>query len=234
MLKLKSKILFSATIICSLIIFNSCSNEDNSIVEENQIINDTNLELLKASALSTFNTKDFSKIVQPSVNTTNYEGIIEVLNNTQNRNTNSNTMNFEDYEDILGEYYDEEYFNQLQGLFEYSIDLVQSDLFNENSTIEERESYLTEVLEYVIVNDTDSNLANRSSNCGAHRTVCQNGAERSLGITIAGCTAGSVVAAIFTGGIGAAAWPVCMATAGFHYDSNMQTCQEHYEVCTGQ
>jgi hypothetical protein len=234
MLKLKSKILLSATVICSLIIFNSCSNEDNSITEENQIINDTNLELLKASAHSTFITNDFSKIIQPYVNTTNYEGIIEVLNNTQNRNTNSNTLNFEDYEDVLGEYYDEEYFNQLQQLFEHSTNLIQSDLFNESSTIEEREPYLVEVLEYAILTNTDSNLANRSSSCGSHRTVCENGAERTLGITIAGCTAGSVVAAILTAGAGAAAWPVCMATAGFHYDSNMQTCQGHYDVCVGE
>jgi hypothetical protein len=234
MLKLKSKIILSTIAIFSIITFNSCTNEENTVIDENQVISDTNFELLKVNALNAYNNNDFSRVVKPSVNSVNYTGIIETLENTQNRNANSTITNFEDYQDILGDYYDEEYFNQLLELYEYSETLVQSELFNENSTIEERESYLIEVLEYVILEDLESSFSNRSSNCGRHRTVCQNGAERTLGISIAGCTGLAVVAGIFTGGVGAASWPVCMGTAGFHYDSNMQTCQDHYEVCMDQ
>ena len=94
---------------------------------------------------------------------------------------------------------------------------------------------MVEILEYVILTGIDNNSTKSfSNNCSDHRTVCQNGAERTLGITIAGCTGGAVVAGLLTGGVGAATWPVCMATAGLNYDSNMQTCQEHYEVCMNQ
>lgn len=233
MQKIESRIILTFILSLTLILFNACTSEENSVIEENQVISKENFELLKANALNEYNRNDFSKVTNPTPNTVNYEEIVEILNN-EGQQQRSADFDYSDYESILGEYYDEEYFNQLSSLYEYSENIIQSDLFNENSTIQERESYLAEILEYVIVNDQESSIANRSSNCQGHLNVCEASAERTLGITIAGCTAGSVVAAIFTGGAGAAAWPVCMATAGFHYDNNMQTCQEHYEVCTGQ
>jgi hypothetical protein len=119
-------------------------------------------------------------------------------------------------------------------LFEYSIELVQSDLFNANSTIEERQPHLEEILTYVILNDINVNIANRSSNCSAYYNSCTNQAERDHGIRIASCTGGAVILAIFTGGAGAATWPVCMATSGYLYDSAMTGCSDNYEICTGQ
>jgi hypothetical protein len=130
MLKLKSKIILSTIAIFSIITFNSCTNEENTVIDENQVISDTNFELLKVNALNAYNNNDFSRVVKPSVNSVNYTGIIETLENTQNRNANSTITNFEDYQDILGDYYDEEYFNQLLELYEYSETLVQSELFN--------------------------------------------------------------------------------------------------------
>ena len=214
-----------------ILVTTSCSEED-SIIEENQVISDTNFEILKANALSEYNSNDYHRIVKPSVNTTNYEEIIQKLNN--NQNPNLTFTKFEDYKVILGKYYDEEYFNQLLALYQYSETLIQSDLFNENSTIEEREPYLIEVLEFVILSDLQNNIAYKSSNCAEHRTVCQNQAESTLGNTIAGCTGLAVVAGLLTGGVGAASWPVCMGAAGLQYDTDMEACQQHYEVCMDQ
>jgi len=216
--------IFLFSIILSL---NSCSNEESESMEEvSDVLSEANLELLKTQALDNFINYDFSKIVKPQTDDVNYEKIIELLS------PYSNTDVIIDYESVLGEYYDREYFQQMFAFHQYSKEIIQSNLFNKNSSLQEREIYLEDVLTYVIVqNSENSQLYLRSSNCSGQYGICSRSAERSHGIRIGGCTATAVVAAIFTGGAGAAIWPICVATSGFLWDSDMTACSESFDLC---
>jgi hypothetical protein len=231
---LKTKNILHIIAVCALIFFNSCSNEENIVVEENLVISKENFDLLKTIALNDYNRVDFSKVTKPTPQTVNYEKIIEILNNNgvQARSTD---FDYSDYENILGEYYDEEYFNQLSALYQYSEEIVKSDLFEDSSTIEQRQEYLEEILTHVILADLNQNsFANRSTNCHAYYDSCSNQAERDHGIRIASCTGGAVILGILTGGAGAATWPVCMATSGFLYESAIQGCSDNLNICLNQ
>jgi hypothetical protein len=206
---------------------NSCSNEESESMEEvSDVLSETNLELLKTQALDNFRSYDFSKIAKPQTDDVNYEKIIELLS------PYSDTDEIINFERVLGEYYDREYFQQMFAFHQYSKEIIQSNLFNNNSSLEEREIYLENILTYVILeNIENSELYLRSSNCSGQYGICSRSAERSHGIRLIGCTAGSAVAAIFTLGAGAAAWPICMATSGFLWDSDMTACSESYDLC---
>jgi len=223
-----AKGMFAIFIICAIIVFNSCSNEENSMTNENQVISKENFELLKANALNEYNSSDFSKVTRPTPNSVNYEQVIETLNNKQRFSTD---FNYDDYKNILGEYYDKDYFEQLIDLYSYSENIIQSDLFNNSSTLEDRQKYLEEILIYVILDNPIKSMASRSSNCLEHYNICRDQAERDHGIRIISCTGGAIVLGVITGGAGAATWPICMATSGFLYDSAIASCSAHYEVC---
>jgi len=235
---MKKNIAFKIMLFSSLILINSCSNDEviqsehettkldnfDNYSKSLEVISESNLETLKADALRDYDNYDFSLLISPNSNATDYDLIISSLSPYEDEEIN--------YKTILGQNYDNAYFNELASIYSFGEVIVNSNLFNKNTTLEDREPYLKEVLEYVLLNNLEDQI--EGSNCQGHLNVCQNGAERTLGISIAGCTALAVVGGIFTGGVGAASWPVCMATAGFHYDSNIQTCHEHYELCLNE
>lgn len=113
-------------------------------------------------------------------------------------------------------------------------DIIQSNLFNELSTLEERQIFLEEILTFVLLEDISNDVANRRSNCQAHYNACSDQALRDHEIRVAGCTGTAVVAAILTGGPGAATWPICMAGSGLLWDSAMQGCRDHRDICLNQ
>ena len=238
MLQLKKRIALAASLICLVITFSSCNTEENLHMEENQVISNTNFELLKSRALNTFQGKDFSYLLKPSITKTkvNYQGILDQFNKPQNRNIVLPITNFREYQSelkgILGENYHDEYFTQLFELYRYSETIIKSELFSETSTLEERREYLQETLEFVFQNNIETPLASRTGECEEYRDNCYNQAESTLGNTIAGCTVSAIFAGIFSGGPGAAIWVPCTIAAGYAYDGQISGCDANYTTCT--
>ena len=212
------------------ILFNSCATEDEvgneEAKEKSLVITNINLEKLKTESLSIYQSSDFSALFDPNSIDINYEKILEILNQYQGEE-NIN------YENILGVYYHEEYFSQLFDLLQFSKTIIQSDLFDEKSTIEERETYLVEIMNYVFLSESKhSNLA--KNNCTVAYNACENQAVDDHRIRLISCTATATVASLATGGAGALYWPICMVTSGYLYDSAMTGCSDARGICRQQ
>lgn len=208
----------------------SCSNEEeigvNSInkriVIDPNVINPENFETLKRQALKKFDKSNFTIIMKPDISNVNYQGIVHELN----KHLDEEEIN---YEAVLGEYYHREYFEQLFNLYEFSLELTSSDLFNINSSINERVEYVEEVLIYVLLYNIESGSTN--SGCLNQYDLCKNKAGRDHNIRVGLCTGGAILGAILTGGVGAASWPVCMAGSGLFYQSDITYCYDSYQLC---
>lgn len=223
---------FCLLTVLSFLLFQSCSDsiidKSEEIVSKSLIITDSNLEKLKNESLQTYANLDFSSIFEPDYENTNYEKILEILNQEQG-------IENIDYQTILGEYYEEKYFNQLSSLLEYSKNIILSDLFNSSSNIEEREVYLIDILTHVFLENNKKNQSEKStSSCLSYYNSCKAQAKRDHGTRLISCTGIATVAALYTGGAGALSWPICMVTSGFLYSSAMTGCSEAYDICRQQ
>ncbi len=227
------KVIFAAfaAMVLGVFVISSCSSdniEDNSktnkrIIANPDVISEENLEILKAQALIQFNNTNFSIITNPGKETINYGATIEKLSQYDDKEIIN-------YEEALGEDYNREYFVQLANLYEFSNQIISSKLFNINSSKEERIEYLEHILIYVFLNDIEYST---SSNCSGQFKLCNQKALRDHNIRIVGCTAVAVIAAVFTGGSGAATWPLCMASSGLFYESDINYCSDSYDLCKG-
>lgn len=183
-----------------------------SVISENvEIITEYNLELLKKESLKNFQKNSFVNMLNPNYfeSIAQFEQIWEQeASNIQYWNTRNNTS--------------EIYFEELEEFYSFGETIVLSDYFNQDTPIEEREEILAEVLQFVL--NENIHLINNRSQCDSGYGPCIQHAENAHSIRVAGCTAGAIVAAIVTGGIGAVSWPVCMVTSGLLYANDVDYC----------
>lgn len=240
MLRLQKRILLAVALVLTTLSYYSCSDNDESFqIEDNQaVISASNFETLKSTALSTFQSKDFSAIFNPATNSekVNYKGIAEKLNQAQYRNFILPADNYQNFKTelraILGDDYHEAYFSQLFDLYQYAQGIAKSDLFNQKSSLEERQSYLQEALEHAFLYETQNSPQNRYGECEDEFGRCSSGADTNLGIATGICTATAAISGFFTFGIGAATWVPCMILAGNQWEIDMDKCNADYNTCT--
>ena len=239
MLRFQKRILLAVVLALTTLSYFSCSDNDESFqLEDNQAISVSNLETLKSRALNTFQSKDFSAIFNPALNAENmnYERITEKLNHAQSRNAILPVDNYQSFKTelkvILGDDYNEAYFTQLFDLYKYAEGIAKSDLFNQKSSLEERQMYLQEVLEHAFLYEAQNSTQNRFGECEENLSTCSNHADNALAISVAACAAAATIAAIFSGGWGALGFPVCSTAAATQWTMSMNSCNASYESCT--
>ncbi len=210
-------------------LFNSCATEDEIVeVITEKTSSDTNLIELKNQSLEAFRDIDLSILFELNNNDLNYDKMIELMEHNQ-------SDDIVNYEEILGDFYNEAYFNKLEELYHFGEQISQSEYFPKDLSTSESTQILEEVLIFVFLENLPLTISSKNtSNCLAYYNNCNEQAVRDHGIRLAGCTAGAIGLAVFTLGVGALTWPVCMATSGYLYDSAMTGCRNSYEICKQQ
>ena len=242
MLQLKKRISLVVVLAFSVISYYSCTNNENFEeetlqIDKTEVISRSNFEALQATALTTLQSKDLSYLRNHSahIGEVDYKGMMNAFNNSPNRNAELSMDNYSSYQSqlrgILGSQYNEKYFANLFELYKLTESLAKSDLFNPNSSLEDRRQYLEAALEFAFENSME-NTASRFGECEERRDNCYGHAESSHENRIIGCTVTAFFAGVFSGGPGAAVWVPCMVSSGLLYDNDISACNGYYETCT--
>lgn len=227
-MKFKISLIAIISIMLSLTILSCQDDAELNYVskntQENDVINEDNFEKLKSRSLDDFNIE-------------NYNLLFQIDNNVDLRSINNILLDFEDsnenihYKSVLGEHYHESYFQQLNSLLSYTKNIIQSDLFNPNSEIIEREIYVQKILRFVFLNSVDDTSITTLGDCEEHRAVCEQNALDNHTDRMVMCAATAAVAGILTGGPGAATGVLCAVGSGLQWENDMEACHDHYEIC---
>lgn len=205
----------------------SCSNEvmditDNIEVEESSlVITEVNYNNLEKEALASFNPAEYPIILNTN-RKIDFSKIFEIVEKNKDGN---GLLNYNQIDASSNEIL---YFQELENLYNYGSSIIQSDLFESTSSIDERELYLKNIL-FIVISQNLSEVLQTTRQCSSGYYSCVGSAEDQLGISLAACTAGAVVVGIFSGGIGAAAgWPICAAAAGASFEVSRSRCGDVY------
>jgi hypothetical protein len=192
--------------------------------QESDVISEDDFEKLKSRSLDDFNIEDHNLLFQIDANV-DLSSIHNILLDHEGSDENI------DYESVLGEHYHESYFQQLNSLLSYSKNIIQSDLFNTNSEIIEREIYVQRILRFVFLNSVDDTSITTLGDCEEHRAVCEQNALDNHTDRMVMCAATAAVAGILTGGPGAATGVLCAVGSSLQWENDMEACHDHYEIC---
>jgi hypothetical protein len=208
-------------ILLTILTIYSCTKEEELVKSE--VISIENLDKLKKKSLIEFNNIDLNGIY--NVDKTKLNNIYSIL-----KNYDSNELNKADIKNILGNNYDTVYFNSLDGLLNFSINLYKSNLFNTESTYNERKKYVEEILNYVLLEAEYTKYITLS--CGPGYAPCIKKAERTHAVRMAAATASASLGMALVGwtGVGGAAsaggWVIAVVASGVLYQIDSDYCTE--------
>lgn len=207
----------------SLCFFVSCSNEENKLDTTTEVIKQENLEILKRQSLEEFNSLYlFNTIYSLNIDFKKAHEKLNSYNDAQLVNL--------DFESALGEDYNKEYFDKLDVFLNFSIRIINSNLFYKNSSLQSREKIVSEVLYFVLCESEKSNYMLLS--CGPGYNPCMNRAKKAHGVRMTAATATGALGMALTGwtGIGAAAsgggWVIAVVASGVLYQVDSEYCTE--------
>ena len=228
------KIVYALVFLVSLLTVISCSNESTHSIDSNQsgmamrqtrdgveIISNENFEILRNEALHLFKSGDLHLIFsEPGMD---FQTSMDLI-----RESGEEDLERDDFQRILGENYNELYFENLGELMQITTNLYQSELFNSKASMDSRLPIIEEILIFVFENG----IPVTAYSCGDGYKPCvkKADAEHKKRMGVASASAGLTL--LVSGGAGApfaiGGWVIGMIGSGAQYDIDMEYCFDKY------
>lgn len=222
-LKKHLKTLFALLLFIFLISFQSCNKD---VVEDKEVITIENFELLKANTQNLIQRSLSSLDNTAKTTSVNFEQVLTILEQHEG-------FTYDELPTILGDLYNETYFTNLVILNEITMEVYNSDLFNENTAMEDRQPFVEDIIFYTLMNHNNILIDNFSSKAICHDpdrlTICEDKAKTDHGRRLASATATAGVVSFFgTPAAGAAVFVIASVASGYQYDADIDYCYEQF------
>ncbi|WP_405251038.1 hypothetical protein [Dokdonia sp. Asnod3-C12] len=209
-----------------LVVFASCSTDitETELITENNnsVITEKNLIDLKTTALKEFEENSYNLIFEYNKDL-DFNRISKKIDSQENNVYSINLKSLEANE------LESQYLLQMNMLYNFGSSLINSNLFEENTTLENRKIYVEEILIDLFKNHYISKANNSiRSSCGPSYRRCLEHAETAHAIRMGGCVAAAVISGVVSGGIGSIVFVPCAVSSGLLFENDRSYCSDSH------